>query len=111
MCDVIVLDIAARAERAVARPRENRDAQSRVIAKLAPDIREHPVGLEVTGVQPLRPINRHISDRPFFLEQYFHRDLSPAPLGPNCTSPTTAEHCTPAHIGHRYRVTYLRRTR
>jgi len=78
LLDVVGLDVAAGAERALARAGEDRDPERRVLAELAPDLREAPVGLEVAGVEPLGTIDRDVGDRPPLFEQHFHRTILPA---------------------------------
>jgi len=70
--DVVRLDIAAGAERAVAGAGEDCHAEITVGLELRPDFREAAVGLEVARVQALGPIDRDIGDGAFLFEDYFH---------------------------------------
>src|SRR5216683_3598953 len=66
--DVVVLDVTARTKCAVSRARHDGDAQRGVVAKLTPDLREASIRFEVTGVQPLGPVDGDVGDWSFLFE-------------------------------------------
>ena len=73
--DIIALDVTAGAERSLAGAGEDSDAQLRIVPKLLPIVSEQAVSLDIACIEPFRPVDRDVGERPFFSKMTFIASL------------------------------------